>query len=120
MYFEEWTEDPSCCDGIRFYVKYFADKWHADGTLPVLGLYAIPHRDCGSYSGGGFSTAVEYRAWIDKAALGQSDCGGKIVWILEPDALAGGDSCLTSAQRTERDQRLAYAVDKLSAAGGKV
>src|SRR5215212_4742033 len=116
-YFAEWTEQ---YDGIRFYVKYYADKWNADGSLPMFGLYAIPNRDCGSYSGGGFTTAEQYKAWIDNAALGQSDYGKKIVWILEPDALAGGDSCLTSAQRTERNQLLAYAVDKLTAVGGKV
>jgi endoglucanase len=120
VYLSEWTEDPSCCDGVRFYTKYYADRWHADGSLPVLGLYAIPFRDCGSYSGGGFTTAEQYKAWIDQAALGQSDYGKKIVWILEPDALAGGDSCLTSAQRTERNQLLAYAVDKLTTVGGKV
>jgi endoglucanase len=116
-YLAEWTEQ---YDGIRFYTKYYADQYHADGSLPVLGLYAIINRDCGSYSGGGFTTAAQYKAWIDKAALGQSDYGKKIVWILEPDALAGGDSCLTSAQRTERSTLLAYAVDKLTAAGGKV
>jgi len=116
-YFGEWTEQ---YDGIRFYTKYYADKWHADGPLPVLRLYAIINRDCGSYSGGGFTTAAQYKGWIDKAALGQSDYSGEIIWILEPDALAGGDSCLTGAQRTGRSQLLAYAVDKLAAAGSEV
>ena len=117
-YMQDWTEDTGQA-GMRAVTRYQANRWHADGSLPVLGLYAIPNRDCGSYSAGGFSTASEYRAWIDQAALGQQDFGGKIVWILEPDALAS-TSCLTDAQRAERYQLLAYAVDKLSAVGGKV
>jgi endoglucanase len=110
-YFAEWTEQ---YDGIRFYVKYFADKWNADGSLPVFGLYAVPNRDCGSYSGGGFTTAEQYKAWIDEAALGQQDYGKKIIWILEPDALAS--SCYDSS----RAQLLSYAVQKLQGPLGKV
>jgi endoglucanase len=110
-YFAEWTEQ---YDGIRFYVKYYADKWNADGSLPVFGLYAVPNRDCGSYSGGGFTTAEQYKAWIDKAALGQQDYGKKIIWILEPDALAS--SCFDSS----RAQLLSYAVQKLQGPLGKV
>jgi cellulase/cellobiase CelA1 len=40
----------------------------AAGSLPVLAVYAIPHRDCGSFTAGGFATAADYRQWIDGVA----------------------------------------------------
>lgn len=36
--------------------------------MPILAVYAIPHRDCGSFAAGGFSTADAYRQWIDGVA----------------------------------------------------
>jgi endoglucanase len=108
-YFSEWTEQH---DGIKFYVRHFAREWHADGSLPVFGAYAIPKKDCGSYSGGGFRTPAEYKAWIDGFARGIGN--KKVIVLLEPDALAGG-SCLTDAQRAERYSLLKYAVYTLKA-----
>lgn len=64
----------------------------ASGATPVLALYAIPHRDCGSFAAGGFGSADAYKGWIDgvAAAIG----AGPAVVILEPDALAMAD-CLS-------------------------
>jgi len=42
----------------------------AAGAIPVLALYGIPHRDCGSFAAGGMGTADDYRAWIDGIAAG--------------------------------------------------
>jgi endoglucanase len=55
-------------------------------AVPVLVLYNIPGRDCGSYSAGGAENTTEYEAWIDAiaAAIGSR----KALIILEPDALA--------------------------------
>jgi endoglucanase len=55
-------------------------------AVPVLVLYNIPGRDCGSYSAGGAENTVDYETWIDAtaAAIGSQ----KVVMILEPDALA--------------------------------
>ncbi|WP_319452843.1 MULTISPECIES: glycoside hydrolase family 6 protein [unclassified Mycobacterium] len=91
--------------------KYIAAAQGA-GTIPVLALYGIPHRDCGSYAAGGFGSAASYQGWIDgvAAAIG----GGPAAVILEPDALAMAD-CLSGAQRQERFDLMHYAVDRLTA-----
>ena len=90
--------------------KYVGDA-QAAGAIPILSLYGIPHRDCGSFAAGGFATAGEYRAWIDGIA---SDVGpSRAAIILEPDALAMAD-CLSADQRQERFDLIRYAVDTLT------
>src|SRR6185503_1680147 len=91
--------------------KYIADA-QAAGTMPVLALYGIPHRDCGSFAAGGFGSGDAYRGWIDgvAGAIG----GGPAAVILEPDALAMAD-CLSGDQRQERFDLMSYAVDRLTA-----
>lgn len=90
--------------------KYIAAA-QAAGTVPLLSLYGIPHRDCGSFAAGGFSSAGAYKGWIDgvAAAIG----GGPAAIILEPDALAMAD-CLSADQRQERFDLMRYAVDTLT------
>ena len=90
--------------------KYIAAA-QAAGTMPVLALYGIPHRDCGSFAAGGFGSADAYRGWIDgvAGAIG----GGPAAIILEPDALAMAD-CLSADQRQERFDLIRYAVDTLT------
>jgi endoglucanase len=90
--------------------KYIATA-QAVGTMPVLALYGIPHRDCGSFAAGGFGSADAYRGWIDgvAGAIG----GGPAAIILEPDALAMAD-CLSADQRQERFDLIRYAVDTLT------
>ena len=89
----------------------------AAGAMPVLVLYNIPQRDCGSYSAGGTANADAYRSWIGKVAAGIKQ--RKTVIILEPDALAGA-SCLSAADQALRFTLLRDAVLVLSAAGGVV
>jgi len=81
------------------------------GTMPILALYGIPHRDCGSFAAGGFGSADAYKGWIDgvAGAIG----GGPAAVILEPDALAMAD-CLSAGQRQERLDLIGYAVDTLT------
>ncbi|GAB3256305.1 glycoside hydrolase family 6 protein [Kineosporia babensis] len=80
------------------------------GKVPILVAYSIPNRDaCSGYSGGGETSAAKYRTWI-------SDYAGAIkarpaVVVLEPDALADY-SCLTSAQKTERESLIKYATEQ--------
>lgn len=83
----------------------------AAGTIPVLALYGITNRDCGSYAAGGFGSADAYRGWIDfvAGAIG----GGPAAVILEPDALAMA-SCLSDGQRQERMDLIRYGVDTLT------
>lgn len=90
--------------------KYIATA-QAAGTMPILALYGIPHRDCGSFAAGGFGSADAYRGWIDTVA---ADIGsGPAAVILEPDALAMAD-CLSPSQRQERMDLMSYAVDTLT------
>jgi endoglucanase len=90
--------------------KYIADA-QASGAMPILALYGIPHRDCGSFAAGGFGSGDAYKGWIDgvAAAIG----GGPAAVILEPDALAMAD-CLSGDQRQERFDLMRYAVDALT------
>ena len=90
--------------------KYTGDA-QAAGAMPVLALYGIPHRDCGSFAAGGFGSADAYRGWIDGIA---SDMGAsRAAIIVEPDALAMAD-CLSGDQRQERYDLIRYAVDTLT------
>jgi endoglucanase len=59
---------------------------NVERAVPVLVLYNIPGRDCGSYSAGGAENTADYETWIDAivAAIGDQ----KVVIVLEPDALA--------------------------------
>lgn len=84
----------------------------AAGALPVLVAYAIPHRDCGNYSGGGERTSASYRAWIAQLAAGIGST--KAVVVLEPDALAQLD-CLSPSGQHDRIVLLAGAVRTLTA-----
>lgn len=90
--------------------KYIATA-QAAGTMPILALYGIPNRDCGSFAAGGFGSAAAYQGWIDgvAAAIGS----GPAAVILEPDALAMAD-CLSPDQRQERFELIGYAVDTLT------
>jgi endoglucanase len=90
--------------------KYTSDA-QAAGAIPVLTLYGIPHRDCGSFAAGGLATADDYRGWIDGIA---SQVGAsRAAIIVEPDALAMAD-CLSPGQREERFDLIRYAVDTLT------
>ncbi|EPQ44840.1 endoglucanase A precursor [Mycobacterium pseudoshottsii JCM 15466] len=83
----------------------------AAGAMPILTLYGIPHRDCGSYASGGFATGADYRAWIDAISSGLGSAPAAI--IVEPDALAMAD-CLSADQRQERFDLVRYAVNTLT------
>ena len=83
----------------------------AVGAMPVLAIYAIPNRDCGSFAAGGFASGSGYRQWIDAIASGLGSMPAAI--ILEPDAIAMAD-CLSPDQRAERFALLSYAADALS------
>ena len=90
--------------------KYTGDA-QAAGAIPVLTVYGIPHRDCGSFAAGGMATADAYRSWIDGIASGVGASRAAI--ILEPDALAMAD-CLSPDQRQERFDLIRYAGDRFA------
>ncbi|MGH9179046.1 MAG: glycoside hydrolase family 6 protein [Acidimicrobiales bacterium] len=93
------------------------DTMAAAGALPVFVAYAIPVRDCGSYSAGGIGTPDGYRAWVREMARGMA--GRPAAVVLEPDALAMLP-CLTAEQQQTRLDLLADAVRTLAAGGASV
>ena len=60
---------------VAAYVQNYVGAAASASSLPILTLYAIPHRDCGGFTAGGFATAEEYRAWIAGVKEGR-DSGG--------------------------------------------
>ena len=83
----------------------------AQGAVPVIVAYNAPNRDCGQHSSGGATDAATYRRWMDGLADGIGS--SPAVVVLEPDGLAGM-GCLSAAQRAERIELIAGAVDRLS------
>jgi endoglucanase len=112
FYFSEWTQNAP--GGTPAHVDWQTDQIYAQGALPVYGVYAIPHRDCGAYSSGGFTTADQYRTWINNVVSGLQ--GRKAVFVVEPDGIAS-TGCLTSTQLQERFDLIHYAVNKIEGAG---
>ncbi|KQY24009.1 endoglucanase [Cellulomonas sp. Root485] len=85
----------------------------AAGKTGTLVVYAIPGRDCGSYSGGGVAESA-YAAWIDTIASGIQ---GRPYVILEPDALAQLGDCNGQGDRIGF---LKYAAKALTLKGARV
>lgn len=107
-----WLDQAFPSSTVAGTVARYTGAAQAAGAMPVLTLYAIPNRDCGSFAAGGFSSGADYRRWIDGVASGLG--GAPAAIILEPDALAMAD-CLSGAQRQERFDLMRYAVDTLTA-----
>jgi endoglucanase len=90
-------------------------------SLPVLVLYNVPGRDCGSYSAGGAENTAAYETWVD--AIANSIGNEKVLIILEPDSLADLPSdCGYDPNQVNVDQLTAdrytqinYALTKLEA-----
>jgi endoglucanase len=87
-------------------------------SVALLVAYAIPGRDCGSYSAAAEDfSAAEYRDWVASFVDGLGET--KAVIVVEPDALAQLD-CLSSSDRVERLSLLHDAVSTLAATGSWV
>jgi len=83
------------------------------GQVPIIVMYNIPNRDCGTqFSAGGASSNEEYKQFVDSVARAISD--PDTIIILEPDALADLD-CLPDTLKWERLGLLKYALDTLPA-----
>lgn len=108
-WYGDWTPAPTVAADVA--------RRTADPTRThVLALYAVPHRDCGSYSAGGLAPA-EYRRWVREVARGLA--GRRAVVVLEPDALAMLD-CVPTEAKAERLHLLHDAVGVLVATGALV
>jgi endoglucanase len=99
--------------GIKQAASDYAKRANRKKKTPVVAIYAIPDRDCGMYSSGGFSAST-YKKWVSLAASGLK--GKKAIAVLEPDALAfhGSAHCRNEGDRLAL---LKYAARKLHAAG---
>ena len=86
------------------------------GGLPVMILYNLPYRDCGSYSGGGAGSAEGYRKWIRGVAAGIGSRRAELV--LEPDGLPMLTKCLDQKHQQERVDLIRYAIQTLMAEPG--
>jgi endoglucanase len=105
-YFGDWVPTASVQSVV-------AGRMAAAGSaVPELVVYAIPHRDCGSYSSGGLSGASAYHDWVSRFAAGIG--GHRAVVVVEPDALAQLD-CLSAADQSARTAMLRDAVALLTA-----
>ena len=76
-------------------------------NLPVFVLYAIPNRDCNSYSAGGVGNGSAYLDWMKKIteAIGSKPT----VVIFEPDALPQ----ITCLSTTDQNTRLALMKESM-------
>lgn len=107
-----WLDEAFPAGKATSTVARIAGSAQSAGSMPVFALYAIPHRDCGSFAAGGFASAAGYKQWIDAIAAGLGSMPA--AFILEPDALDMAD-CLSADQRQERFGLMRYAVDTLTA-----
>jgi endoglucanase len=108
-----WLTDSYAVGQVRKVASDYAQRAHRRKKTPVLAIYAIPDRDCGQYSAGGFD-ARTYRRWIGRVAAGLK--GKHAIAILEPDALAlaGSAQCAAAGDRLGL---LKHAARTLHAAG---
>lgn len=103
----EWLTPAAATDYVQARVR----AANSTGTVPTFVLYAIPSRDCGSYSAGGAGDARTYRSWVDGVSAGLA--GGRAVVVAEPDAIASM-GCLSPQAQLERLDLLRYAVGSLT------
>jgi endoglucanase len=99
--------------------KDYVDRATAAGARPLLVAYNIPHRDCGSFSGGGAPDGGYYRNWVTEIVRGLG--GTTATVVLEPDAVPHELSgCVDGDLRDERYQLLSEAVATFKDAGARV
>jgi endoglucanase len=109
LWLGDWTgADPA--PAVTSYVTGARDA----GALPLLVVYHVPGRDCGSFSAGGAADPDAYRRWIDRVA---DALDGPAAVIVEPDALAQLD-CVPSARAQETIELVRYAGAALADAAG--
>ncbi|WP_260217187.1 glycoside hydrolase family 6 protein [Curtobacterium sp. PhB115] len=107
----EWTQGTQLTKTIATAVTGAEQS----GTTPVFVLYAIPDRDCGGYSAGGFSEA-SYDAWVDQVTAALA--GHRAAVVVEPDSLAMLSNAKCSTTLDEQRYRiLSRTVAGLTAAG---
>ncbi|WP_181431063.1 glycoside hydrolase family 6 protein [Curtobacterium sp. MCBD17_021] len=107
----EWTQGTTLTKTVTAATEGAA----ATGTTAVFVTYAIPDRDCGGYSAGGFDEA-SYDAWIDRVVALLA--GKRAAVVVEPDSLAMlSNSACTGSLDEQRYRILSREVAAFTAAG---
>jgi len=96
---------------VKKQLRAYAKRANRAGKTPLVAIYAIPARDCGGYSAGGFGPDA-YKKWVSKVAAGLR--GQHAMAILEPDALGHLGDCGGQGARTKL---MKFATKKLDQAG---
>ena len=107
-----WVTDADPAEAAAGVADY-TSRAAAAGATPLLAVYAIPGRDCGSHSGGGTDEAA-YRAGVERVAGAMV---GEPWVVLEPDALPQLGACDGQGDRVGM---LADAARILDEAGARV
>lgn len=113
LWFGDWVPT----DRVREQVARTTTAAARRSAVASIVLYAIPGRDCGSFSTGGLSGPRAYAAWVRQVAAGIGT--RRTIVVLEPDALAQLD-CLRPALRAQRYAMLRDAVAALRQTSGAV
>ncbi|GAB2867129.1 glycoside hydrolase family 6 protein [Nocardioides pacificus] len=106
-----WLTDHHPVNQVAAVAAGYADRAVAARRTPLVALYAVPGRDCGSHSAGGFTPPV-YRKWVSQVARGLR--GRQAIAVLEPDAVPMIGDCTGQGNRAAL---LRQTVRKLSKAG---
>jgi endoglucanase len=111
IWFGDWNPVGQVAAAVRTVMSEAA----ARHSVPLLVLYAFPHRDCGQQAGGPLAEPADYERWIGQMVAGIGT--GKAVVVLEPDALAQYIllGCLSSAAQRQRLATIRQAVGQLAA-----
>ncbi|WP_181421479.1 glycoside hydrolase family 6 protein [Curtobacterium sp. MCBD17_030] len=107
----EWTQGTTLTETVTA----ATDGAAATGTTAVFVTYAIPQRDCGGYSAGGFDE-TSYDRWVDQVV--SLVAGKRAVVVVEPDSLAMlSNSACTGSLDQQRYRILSREVAAFTAAG---
>ncbi|MFF0707639.1 glycoside hydrolase family 6 protein [Gordonia sputi] len=107
-----WFTDPSSPSASRSDVAAYMTRASSSHAIPVLTIYAAPHRDCGGQTAGGAPSVAAYKTWIDALARGIQNRTATV--IVEPDGLSQTKTCLSASQSADRVSAISYAVAAMS------
>jgi endoglucanase len=112
-----WLGDWWSTSQLKRKLHTMLSEAEAKAQTPVFVLYAIPDRDCGGFSAGGFSNS-EYARWV--AVIAKTLTGHRAVVLVEPDSLAMLSDPDCADQRATRPGIIANAARELNEAGATV
>jgi len=93
-----WITDYYSKKKVRKAVRAYTDRANKANKTPMVALYAIPGRDCGLHSAGGFKAKV-YKLWVRQVVRGLR--GQHAIAIVEPDAVAFLGDCEGQGNRAK-------------------